>query len=75
MDLDPYTISILRNTIGTYIEWTVDNLEGSKWNSFNILGYPSISSWGFDIYGYSNPDDEQESVTILSAVNQTVIER
>ena len=33
------------------------------------------SSWGFDIYGYSNPDDEQEPVTILNAVNQTVIER
>ena len=75
MDHDPYTISILRNTISTYIEWSVDNLVGSKWNSFNILGYPSILSWGFDIYGYSNPDDEQESVTILSAVNQTVIER
>ncbi|KNB41195.1 hypothetical protein JH06_5718 [Blastocystis sp. subtype 4] len=55
--------------IGTYIEWTVENLVGSKWNSFNILGYSTVS-WGFDIYGYSNPDDE--SVTILNAMDQTV---
>ena len=75
MDLDPFTTGRLPNTIGTYIEWTVENLEGSKWNSFNILGSYTVSSWGFDIYGYSNPDDEQESVTILNAVNQTVTSR
>ena len=75
MDLDPYIVGGLPNTIGTYIDWTVENLEGSKWNSFNILGSYIGSSWGFDIYGYSNPYDEQEPVTILNAVNQTMIER
>ena len=76
MDLDPYTTGQLPNTIGTYIEWTVENLEGSKWNSFNILGSYTVSSWGFDIYGYSNPDDEQaETTTILNAIDQTVTSR
>ncbi|KNB41348.1 cadherin domain-containing protein, partial [Blastocystis sp. subtype 4] len=76
MDLDPCTYGVLPNTIGTYIEWTVENLEGSKWNSFNILiGDYGSYSVGFDIYGYSNPDGEQESVTILNAVNQTVTSR
>ncbi|KAK8790591.1 hypothetical protein WA171_002113 [Blastocystis sp. BT1] len=32
MDLNPYTTSSVPNTIGTYIEWTVENLIGSKWN-------------------------------------------
>ena len=75
MDLDPYTTGLLPNTIGTYIEWTVENLVGSKWNSFNMVGGSTVSSWGFDIYGHSNLDDEQESVTILNAVNQTVTSR
>ncbi|KAK8802894.1 hypothetical protein WA171_006565 [Blastocystis sp. BT1] len=76
MDLDPFTTGRLPNTIGTYIEWTVENLEGSKWNSFNILGSYTVSSWGFDIYGYSNPDDEQaETTTILNAIDQTVTSR
>ena len=76
MDLDPFTTGRLPNTIGTYIEWTVENLEGSKWNSFNILGSYTVSSWGFDIYGYSNPDNEQaETTTILNAIDQTVTSR
>ncbi|KAK8805042.1 hypothetical protein WA171_007007 [Blastocystis sp. BT1] len=76
MDLDPFTTGRLPNTIGTYIEWTVENLEGSKWNSFNILGSYTVSSLGFDIYGYSNPDDEQaETTTILNAIDQTVTSR
>ena len=75
MDLDPFTTGFLPNTIGTYIEWTVENLVGSKWNSFNIIGSSTVTGWGFDIYGYSNPDDEQEPLTILNAVNQTMIER
>ncbi|KNB41186.1 hypothetical protein JH06_5757 [Blastocystis sp. subtype 4] len=66
MDLDPFTTGELPNSIGTYIEWTVENLEGS---------YYSVSSWDFYICGYSNPDYQQESVTILNAVNQTVTSR
>ena len=46
MDLDPYTYGELLNRIGTYIDWTVENLVGSKWNSFNIFaGYPTVSSF------------------------------
>ena len=36
MDLDPYTTGTLPNAIDTYIEWTVDNLLGSKFNTFNL---------------------------------------
>ncbi|KNB41178.1 hypothetical protein JH06_5799 [Blastocystis sp. subtype 4] len=76
MDLDPFTTGRLPNTIGTYIEWTVENLEGSKWNSFNIVGSNTVSSWGFDIYAYSNPNDEQDEATaILNAIDQTVTEK
>ena len=32
MDLNPYTTSSVPTPIGTYIEWSVENLIGSKWN-------------------------------------------
>ncbi|KAK8792583.1 hypothetical protein WA171_003725 [Blastocystis sp. BT1] len=76
MDLDPFTTGFLPNTIGTYIEWTVENLVGSKWNSLNIVGGSTVTSWGFDIIATYNPDDTtNESVTILSAIDQTVTSR
>ncbi|KNB41318.1 hypothetical protein JH06_5406 [Blastocystis sp. subtype 4] len=75
MDLDPYTTGLLPNMIGTYIEWTVENLVGSKWNSFNMIGTTTVSSWGFDIIG-SNPEDElDEPVTVLSVSDQTITSR
>ncbi|KNB46235.1 hypothetical protein JH06_5775 [Blastocystis sp. subtype 4] len=76
MDLDPYTYGVLPNTIGTYIDWTVENLEGSKWNSFNIVGATTVSSWGFDINAIHHIDDTVVGpVTILNAMNQRVVSR
>ncbi|KNB41502.1 hypothetical protein JH06_5163 [Blastocystis sp. subtype 4] len=76
MDLDPYTTGYLPNSIGTYIDWTVENLVGSKWNSFNMVGSNTVSSWGFDIIANFNPDDTiSEQITILSAIDQTVTSR
>ncbi|KAK8806653.1 hypothetical protein WA171_004334 [Blastocystis sp. BT1] len=76
MDLDPFTTGFLPNTIGAYIEWTVENLIGSKWNSLNIVGGSTVTSWGFDIIANYNPDDTtNEPVTILSAIDQTVTSR
>ncbi|KNB41368.1 cadherin domain-containing protein [Blastocystis sp. subtype 4] len=76
MDLDPYTTGFLPNTIGTYIEWTVENLIGSKWNSFNMVGGSTVTSWGFDIIATYDPDESaSQRVTILSAIDQTVTQR
>ena len=35
-DLDPSTHLAISNSAGVYIEWTVENLEGSKWNSRSV---------------------------------------
>ena len=76
MDLDPFTIATPDNDVGTYIEWVVENLEGSKWNAFNILGGTTVNSWGFDIHTTFDPDDpESEPVTTefrgLSVLDRT----
>ncbi|KNB41456.1 hypothetical protein JH06_5430 [Blastocystis sp. subtype 4] len=76
MDLDPYTVGQLPNTIGAYIDWTVENLEGSKWNSFNMVGGSTVSSWGFRINAFFNPDNtEEEPITVLNVLDQTVTDR
>ncbi|KAK8797782.1 hypothetical protein WA171_005313 [Blastocystis sp. BT1] len=54
---DPFFMTWYPNTPQTHIDWTVDNLEGSKWNSFYLLRSDS-SSWGFSIHGFNNPQDQ-----------------
>ncbi|KAK8802899.1 hypothetical protein WA171_006570 [Blastocystis sp. BT1] len=76
MDLDPYTYAQLPNDIGTYIEWTVENLVGSKWNSFNIINYDDIPSCNFTINGYYHPNNTAETpITVLAAENTTITSR
>ncbi|KNB42200.1 hypothetical protein JH06_4495 [Blastocystis sp. subtype 4] len=76
MDLDPYTTGLLPNTIGTYIDWTIENLVGSKWNSFNMVGGSTVTSWGFEITGFFNPDDQQEAaIIILDSEPRTITQK
>ena len=75
MDLDPYTVATPSNTIGTYIEWIVENLEGSKWNSFNILGASTVDNWGFDINTTFDPDEEESEPVTTEFKGQSVLDR
>ena len=73
MDLDPYTTGTLPNAIDTYIEWSVDNLLGSKFNTFNLYTAGSMSSWGFTLYAYLNPSDSsEEPITVFEQTGNTV---
>ena len=67
IDLDPYTTGVLPKSAGTYLEWTVENLLGSKWNAFNILQGSNIPSWGFKIDATFDPDNaEDEPITAVT---------
>ena len=70
MDLNPFTSGYLSSSYGTFIEWTVENLEGSKWNSFNLLGSNNLSRWNFDIYGYMNPENEESRIELINTSEQ-----
>ena len=76
MDLDPNTTGSLPNMEGTFLEWTVENLEGSRWNSFNIVGSNTVNNWGFYVYGSFNPDNpEAEQITVLHESSISVPDR
>ena len=76
MDLDPYTMGLLPNSIGSYIEWTVENLEGSKWNSFNLISAEDMRSISFILFGIHNlQDDQEERTTMLRTYDTTINSR
>jgi singapore isolate B (sub-type 7) whole genome shotgun sequence assembly, scaffold_3 len=58
VDLDPYTAGTLPNDAGTFIEWTVENLDGSKVNAFTLMVSSEVKSVGFAIGG---ENDESSS--------------
>ena len=74
MDLDPFTTGTLPNAIDTYIEWTVDNLIGSKWNTFNLYTAGSMTTWGFTMYAYLE-DPTAEPITVFEQNGLTVTGR
>ena len=74
LDLDPFTIGTLPNAAESFLEWTVENLEGSKFNSFNLLGASNVTTWVFELYGYMNPEDRNNRVIMVNS-NKELISR
>ena len=76
MDLDPFTVGALPNTIDSYMEWTVDNLEGSHWNQLNMYVPADLQNLGIDLFAWSaNKNEENEKVLLLHEPSLTVSSR
>ena len=58
-DLDPHTWGEMKGN--GYIQWTVENLMGSKWNAFVVLG-SRFSNMRFSLYGYPEPNSNRYAV-------------
>ena len=58
---------------GVFMEWTVENLEGSKWNSSNIIGGSNMNDCGFDIR--TSDLDDPESDPIATELRSVSISR
>ena len=64
-DLDPFTSVTLPTTSGSYVEWTVENQEGSQWNAFNILSTATMNYLQSYLYGYAS-EGQSDRVLLLS---------
>ena len=51
LDLNPTTFGYIPNKTGSFLAWTVENLEGSKFNSFALQTSAVASMYGFSVYG------------------------
>ena len=68
LDLNPVTFSFQPNEVGSYLYWEVENLEGTKFNSFGIQAAYSVSNLGFSLYVRKSSAEEYTST--LAVVNQ-----
>ena len=51
LSLNPTLFGSIPNEMGSYLAWTVENLEGSKWNRFGIHTNNAAYRFGFSLYG------------------------
>ena len=58
LDLNPTTFGSLSNTKGSFLQWTVENLQGSKWNSFALQTCRARTNYGFSLLGRWEEDEE-----------------
>lgn len=56
-DLTPVTWGFQPNEMGTYIEWVVENLEGTSFNSFAIQTVASRYAWNATLFGKQDEND------------------
>ena len=67
LDLNPITYGRLKNEAGSFLSWTVENLEGSKFNSFTMqTNNNQDTGYGFSVLGRWASDGEYLSALRLS---------
>ena len=69
LDLNPVTYGYQSNSQSTYLEWTVENLIGTKFNSFAMQTVYARTSYGFSLYLRSN--EEEEYTSALAVLGQS----
>ena len=73
LDLNPTTFGYISNTAGSYLAWTVENLEGSKWNSFALQTNGEATGYSFSIY--TRWEESEQYLSALAVTNQAVMDR
>ena len=58
LDLNPTTYGYIPNTVGSFLAWTVENMEGSKFNSFGLLTNVAVTGYGFSVKGRWDTNEE-----------------
>ena len=71
LDLDSFTMGTLAGHEATFIEWTVENLEGSRWNQLNILGGSTFNDRVFEVTGWM--EESSEGVSLLWTDEQSIL--
>ena len=73
LDLNPTTYGYIPNAVGSFLAWTVENLEGSKFNSFALQTNTAQTGYGFTVKG--RWDTNEEYTNALEVVGQATKNR
>ena len=72
LELKTLSFGSLPNAVGSFLAWTVENLEGSKWNRFGIHTNNAAYRFGFSLYGNTS---KGSSLPVLAVTNASTKER
>lgn len=72
-DLSSGSFGSLPNTVGSFMEWTVENLEGSRFNSYAWQTVFARTKWGFSLY--SRMASDEDYLAALEVVQQSSLAR
>ena len=75
LDLNPTTYGNIPNAAGAFLAWTVENLEGSKFNSFALQTNVAMTGYGFSVYARWEESEEYTSALALTGQATKVRER
>ena len=70
-DLSPLTTSQLSSNEVPSISWEVENLEGSRFNSYGLLSGSTSSNWGFSLFGTV----QSETIKLHEVIGETTQSR
>ena len=73
LDILPTTYGNIPNALGAFLSWTVENLEGSKFNSFAIHTNTAVSGYGFSVYG--RWESGEDFISALAVTDQSTKDR
>ena len=73
LDILPTTYGNIPNALGAFLSWTVENLEGSKFNSFAIHTNTAVSGYGFSVYG--RWEEGEDFISALAVTDQSTKNR
>ena len=73
LDLLPTTYGNIPNAAGSFLSWIVENLEGSKYNSFALQTNTAVSGYGFSVYG--RWEEGEDFISALAVTDQSTKNR
>ena len=73
MNLDLLTSATISTDVDTYLDFVVENQEGTTFNYYGMLTTTSISGMGFSLMGRSSPDDVL--INFASVVGSNIVNR
>ena len=68
LDLNPTTYGYFPSITQSFLSWTVENLEGSKFNSFALQTNTATTGYGFSVYG--RWESGEEFISALAVMDQ-----